>query len=91
MNSTPLYIIIGSILGIISGLVLSILHSQEVIRLIRLYVARFFKWLARRSTVIREWYWWKKYRPSWEIAALREVKIKSVGKGFQIEINKQER
>ncbi len=87
MNSTPLYIIIGSILGMIATVALLILHLPQIIHIIGSAVVRSFKWLIWRPTMIKRWYWWKKYRPSWRIAEWGEVKITHIAaEQFQIEL-----
>ena len=86
MNSVPLYITIGSILGTISAIVLLILHVPEVITTIRSFLKWFRVWLQERPTMIKKWYWWKKYRPSWEIASYGDVSIKLIGAKYEMDI-----
>ncbi len=85
MNSVPLYVLIGSILGIISAIVLLILHASEVIFIIRSFLRLLYVWVKEAPRVFRKWLWWRKYRPSWRIASWGTVKVKYAEGKHQME------
>lgn len=86
MESPPLYIVIGSILGILSSFVLLILHFPVVANRIKSFVTWLWRWLLWRPIAIRRWRWWRQYRPSWRIANWGEVKIYHEEGRFRLEV-----
>ncbi len=84
--TTPIYIIIGSILGIISAFVLTILHLPQFVSVIRSFLKWLHSWLRERSRRFNTWRWWRQYRPSWEIANYGELKITKVGDKYDLSV-----
>lgn len=70
------FYLIGSIFGIISAIVLLILHASEVISIIRSFWGSLYVWVKGAPQVLREWWWWKKYCPSCEIIQTSKLWIK---------------
>ena len=66
-GSTPIYIIIGAISGLISIIVLLILHFQTILNQFRIL----FKWIGGTSSEIGRqiinWWWWRKQPLFWTI------------------------
>lgn len=86
IGSTPTLIIAGSIIGIIAGISLLILHSLEIKEIVRSNVMRLYQWLRGRRMAFNEWRWWKKYRPSWEIVKWGDLRITSDGGDYHMEL-----
>ena len=86
MDSVPMYVVIGAILGIISSIVLLILHFQDLVETIRSFPNRSYKWLKRSRNMFRERKLWGKYCPSWEIIDSGNVEIFKIGNDYQIKI-----
>ncbi len=84
--TTPVYIIIGSILGIISALVLTILHLPQFISVIRSFSKWLHNWLKERPGRFNRWRWWRQYRPSWKIANYGELKITKMGDKYDLSV-----
>lgn len=81
MDSTPLYIIIGSISGIVAivaSFVLIISQFPKVVRTIHSGLVKLYRWLRERPTVFSRWRWWRQYRPSCEIVKVGELEITGI-------------
>lgn len=85
MDYTPLYIIIGSIGGIASSIVLSILHFPQVVRTIRSGLLWLYRWLRERLMVFNQWRWWRRCCPNWRIDYGGDVRVKRYGEQYKIE------
>jgi hypothetical protein len=86
MESTPLYVTIGSVLGIISSIILLILHLQQVIQIIRTSCKWIQNWIISRLYKFNRWRWWRKCRPSLKIVSNNDLVIKSDGISYHIEL-----
>lgn len=78
MDSVPIYVQIGAILGIvsgISGIVYVILHFAQLLGTIRSFLKWLYGWLKWRRVLFRQWRWWKRYRPYCEIVKVGVLKI----------------
>lgn len=75
MDSVPLYVLIGSILGIVSGIVLLILHVPQLVTTIRSFINWTYRWAKWCRVMFREWRWWKRYRPTCEIVKIGNLII----------------
>lgn len=86
MDSVPLHIQIGAILGIISSIVLLILHLPQLGRMIISFLRKSFVWLRGRPLVIREFLWWRQCRPLWWVGNIGKAIITKEDNVFNIEI-----
>ncbi len=86
MDSVPLYIPIGAILGILCSIALLILHLPQLVRIIGSFIKQSFQWLWRRPIVLRHWLWWRQCCPTWEIAKVEKIRITKKGDNFEMEI-----
>ena len=75
MDSLPLYIEIGAMLGIASSIVLLILNLQQLVATIRSFINWSYRWLRRWQAMLREWRWWRQYRPSSKIVEVGILEI----------------
>lgn len=66
---------IGAGLVIAYSLIWLILHIREVTNKVQSSLKSLCIWLRRRPTMIREWRWWRKYQPSWEVISGGGIKV----------------
>lgn len=86
MDTVPSYVQIGAILGIVSSFVLLILHFKELVDTIRSFLKWFYGWLKWRWVLFRQWRWWRKYRPSFNLANVGRLKITEVNGTYHMEL-----
>ena len=84
MDSTPIYVVIGSILGIVSAVIISIWHFPQVIGIIK----SFFRWLPKQIRICiskyNKWRWWRPYRPSLRLISKKDLEIKFDGQRYHL-------
>ena len=90
MDSVPLYVAIGAILGIISSIVLLIVHSERLMATIRSHINGACRRLRECQVMFNEYRWWKQYHPSCEIINKGKLVIKKPSNryymGLKIEV-----
>lgn len=75
MLNWDLFQTIGAGLAIAYSLIWLILHFREVTDTVRSSLRSLYIWLRARPTMIREWWWWRKYQPSWEVISGGGIKV----------------
>lgn len=89
MDSVPIYVQIGAILGIvsgISGIVYVILHFAQLLGTIRSFLKWLYGWLKWRRVLFGQWRWWKQYRPSCEIVKTGKLRIAKPSNRYYMEL-----
>jgi hypothetical protein len=74
MDIVPLYLI-GSILGILSSIVLLILHFPEVLDKVKKGARWLLKRLLGLPKMIKGWWWWRQCQPTWQIVKHGDIRI----------------
>lgn len=86
MTPLEIYILIASSAGGLIAILLAILNVAKLFRAIHSSLKTFRLWLGRVKLMRRENQWWKKYRPSCEIARRDILKITRTQSGYHMEI-----
>lgn len=63
IDSVPIYVQVGAILGIVSGIsgaVYVILHLAQLLGTIRSFLKWLYRWLKGRGVLFKQWRWWKR-------------------------------
>jgi hypothetical protein len=78
MDSIPLYIQIGAILGIISTFIIIILNIQKLLNLLSSFITRLRYYPNELGRKLSNWWWWRQSQPTWEISEYEDVNIVKV-------------
>jgi hypothetical protein len=82
MDIVPLYVKLGSILGIVSTVVVLVLNLQTLINIFRSFGIWSYKQIRCFKILIRDWRFWKQYRPSCLVEKVGDLEIKKVTNNF---------
>lgn len=85
--TTPIYIIIGSILGILSAIVLIILHLPEFVNVIRSFLKWLCSWLRARPMRFNQWRYWRRFRLHYSVKNISPLSIEQIDDAYKMSIS----
>ncbi len=86
MEHLQLLFLIGSICGVISAIVLTILYIVRLIRIVKSFAAQFCSLIKEKYMLFRQTQYWRKHHPIYEIVECKPLQIRHTNGNYQLQI-----